>query len=141
MKLYKIYKKIIIEDNIDRKIDNNEDILFIRTKKFNNIGTVNKLPYNGIQCWAIYENDIEKYIKELELWGGNKRDIEIIKPKNYKIFALDYPKTHKYVMGESDIIPKLETFNKEKHILNFIKQSEKSMLEYVADMKYQIILL
>jgi hypothetical protein len=72
--------------------------------------------------------------------GGNKKDIELINSNGYEIFALDYTKAHKYVMGESDIIPKLEPFNKEKHILNFLKQGEKSLIEYVAEMKYQIIL-
>jgi hypothetical protein len=142
-KLTEIKKLIenIINEYLYENNENSKEIVFVRTKKFNNKGTINKLPYNGIQCWAIYENDLEKYIKELELWGGNKKDIELINSNGYEIFALDYTKAHKYVMGESDIIPKLEPFNKEKHILNFLKQGEKSLIEYVADMKYQIILL
>lgn len=53
--------------------------------------------------------------------------------------------THKYVMGETDEIPKLIPFNKNKHIMIYIKQSGKSMLEYVSElgmgkMCYQILL-
>lgn len=118
-----------------------DNIIFVRTKKFDNTGTFNKLPYNGIQCWAIYENDIQKYIDELELWGGKNKDVEVIDSNGYKIFALNYPQTHKYVMGEIDGLPKLEPFDVQKHILKFKKQGEKSMLEYVSDMKYQIILM
>lgn len=117
------------------------DIIFVRTKKFNNTGTINKLPYNGIHCWTIYRNDLQKYIDELELWGGKKKDVEIIDSNNYSIFALDYPQTHKYVMGEIDNLPKLEPFDVQKHILKFKKQGKKCMLEYLSDMKYQIILM
>jgi hypothetical protein len=43
-------------------------------------------------------------------------------------------------MGEIDEAPKLEPFNEHKHRLKFIKQGDKSMIPYVSDMKYQIIL-
>lgn len=36
----------------------------------------------------IYENDLDKYIEELELWGGKKKNVEIINPSGYDIFAL-----------------------------------------------------
>jgi hypothetical protein len=49
--------------------------------------------------------------------------------------------THDYVMGDSDEIPKLEKFNPNEHIMKFIKQGGKSILGYVSDMKYQIILI
>jgi glycosyltransferase involved in cell wall biosynthesis len=70
-KLTEIKKLIenIINEYLYENNENSKEIVFVRTKKFNNKGTINKLPYNGIQCWAIYENDLEKYIKELELWG------------------------------------------------------------------------
>ena len=116
-------------------------LLFVRTNNFNNKGTKRKLPYDGIQCWCIYEKDLTKYIQALELWGGSEKDIEIISSDDFKIFALDYSLAHKYVMGETDIVPELEPFNVNKHRLKFIKQGEKSMLEYVANMKYQIILI
>lgn len=116
------------------------EIIFIRTKKFNNEETINKLPYDGIQCWCIFKNDFDKYITELELWGGNKKDVEIIPSDGFNIFALYYPLAHKYVMGETDKVPELEPFNVHKHRMKFIKQGEKSMLDYVADMKYQILL-
>jgi hypothetical protein len=47
--------------------ENNDDYVFIRTEKFDNKGTVNKLPYEGIHCWFIKKNDIPKYTQELEL--------------------------------------------------------------------------
>jgi hypothetical protein len=127
------------------KKENNDDIIFVRTKNFDNTGTFNKLPYNGIQCWAIYEKDLDKYIQELELWGGKKKNVEIINPIGYDIFALDYPMAHKYVMGESDEIPKPIPFNKNKHTMKFIKQNEKSILEYISELGmrkkcYQILL-
>jgi hypothetical protein len=43
-------------------------------------------------------------------------------------------------MGEVNEIPKLESFNVNKHRIKFIKQHGKTMLEYVADLTYQIIL-
>ena len=45
------------------------------------------------------------------------------------------------VMGESDEIPELESFNEQKHRLKYIKQGEKSMLAYISEMKYQIFLI
>lgn len=122
-----------------KKFENKNDIIFVRTENFDNKGAVNKLPYNGIHCWCIYKNDYKKYINELELWGGYEKNVKIIEPTN-EIYALDYYKAHKYVMGESSEIPELEIFNKYKHTMNFIKQDTKSMLEYIADMKYQIIM-
>ena len=118
-----------------------DDYLFVRTDKFDNRGTFRKLPYDGIQCWFINKKDLPKYIEELELWGGNKKDIRIVEPTNKKIFAINYFDAHKYVMGESDKLPKLENFDEHKHRLKFIKQSGKSMLKYIGDMKYQIILI
>ena len=118
----------------------NNDIVFVRTNNFDNRGTIRKLPYDGIQCWCILREDLDKYINELELWGGNKRDVEMVNPVGFKTFAVNYPMAHKYVMGESNEIPKLESFNVNKHRLKFIKQHEKSMLEYIADLTYQIIL-
>ena len=146
-------KKTIINMNLQEQTNRikqmmgviNEDVhndcVFIRTNKFDNTGAVNKLPYNGIHCWCISENDIPKYIDELELWGGNKKDVKIVNPNNKDIYAIDYNQAHKYVMGELDNAPELEKFNEHKHKLRFIKQSGKSMLPYVADMKYQIILI
>ena len=120
--------------------ENNDDYVFIRTEKFDNKGTVNKLPYEGIHCWFIKKNDIPKYTQELELWGGNEKDIRIVYSKGKEIYAINYPQAHKYVMGEIDEAPKLEPFNEHKHRLKFIKQGDKSMIPYVSDMKYQIIL-
>lgn len=117
-----------------------EDIIFVRTKKFNNNGTTNSLPYSGIQCWAIYGKDLEKYIIELELWGGRRKDVEIINTIGYNIFALDYQKAHKFVMGEISEPPELEIFDKQRHILLFVKQDGKSILEYIANIEYQVIL-
>ena len=113
-------------------------IIFVRFERFDNDSTVRELPYKGIHCWAIYEKDFDKYIKELELWGGNRKYVKILEPKD-KIYALNYKQSHKYVMGEDDKLPELETFNPDKHVMKFIKQTGKSMLEYCADMKYQII--
>jgi len=120
-------------------------IIFVRTRNFDNTGTKRKLPYDGVQCWCISENDLDNYIKELELWGGNRNDIEIIDPIGYDIYALNYPKTHKYVMGEAGELPELEPFNQEKHRMKYIKQGEKSILKYVSELGanelcYQIIL-
>jgi hypothetical protein len=140
MKDLKEFIKTTIREFLNENVQKN-DIIFVRTKNFDNTGTINKLPYNGIQCWAIYENDLQKYIDELELWGGKNKDVEIIDSNGYRIFALNYPQTHKYVMGEIDELLELEPFDVQKHILRFKKQGEKSMLEYVSDMKYQIILM
>ena len=140
MKDLKQFIKTTIREYLNENVQKN-DIIFVRTKNFDNTGTINKLPYNGIQCWAIYENDLQKYTDELELWGGKSKDVEIIDSNGYRIFALNYPQTHKYVMGEIDELPELEPFDVQKHILRFKKQGEKSMLEYVSDMKYQIILM
>ena len=123
----------------------NNDVIFVRTKNFDNTGTLNKLPYEGIQCWAIYESDLEKYIEELEFWGGKRKNVEIIKPTGYNIFAIDYPMTHKYVMGETDEVPELIPFDKKIHTMKYLKQSGKSMLEYISElgmgkMCYQILL-
>jgi hypothetical protein len=134
MKQMKNFKQFVNESV------NDEKIIFVRTKNFNNSGTVNKLPYEGIQCWAIYETDLDKYIEELELWGGNKKNVEIINPIGFSIYALNYTEAHKYVMGEISNPPKLEKFDDVKHRLNFIKQGGKSMLAYASDLSYQIIL-
>jgi len=125
---------------------NSEDkVIFVRTKNFDNTETLHELPYDGIQCWAIYETDLDKYIEELEIWGGKKRNVEIINPSGYDIFALDYPMAHKYVMGESNEVPEPIPFDKNKHTMKFIKQSGKTMLEYASElgmnkMCYQILL-
>jgi hypothetical protein len=116
------------------------DYIFVRYDKFDNRETKRKLPYKGIQCWCIYEDDLDKYITELELWGGNKDDVRIINGDRFNKYALDYTNTHQYIMGDNDVLPELEKFNPNKHIMRFIKQPKKSILEYVADMKYQIIL-
>ena len=126
--------------------ENVNNIIFVRNKKFDNSNTVRELPYKGIHCWAIYENDFDKYVDELELFGGNKKNVEIINTIGYDIFALDYQKAHKYVVGESKIVPELETFDKNIHCLKFIKQGKKSMLEYSSNLllnktAYQILLM
>jgi hypothetical protein len=118
-----------------------EDFVFIRTEKFDNTGTINKLPYDGIHCWYIKKTDISKYIEELELWGGNRKDVTIVNPDNKEVYAVDYDQAHKYVMGETNKIPKLQEFDENKHRLRFVKQVGKSMIPYVADKKYQIILI
>ena len=115
--------------------------IFVRTDDFDNTGTIRKLPYDGIHCWCIYEDDFDKYIEELELWGGSRKKVRIVDGDNYKKYAINYKMTHDYVMGDSDEIPELENFNPNKHIMKFIKQGKKSMLSYVADIRYQIILL
>lgn len=113
---------------------NEKNIIFVRTNKFDNSNTVRKLPYNGIQCWAIYKKDFDKYVKELELWGGNKDDIEILNTNGYEIFALNYKKSHDYVIGKIKEPPKLIPFNK-KFVMKFIKQkNKKNMLEYVSEL-------
>lgn len=119
----------------------NDKIIFVRTKKFNNSETIRKLPYEGIQCWAIYESDYGKYVEELELWGGYERDVEILDPLDKEIHAINYPMAHQYVMGEDDILPGLEVFDHNIHLTRFKKNEGKSMLEYSAQMNYQIILL
>ena len=144
MKDLKQFIKTTIQEFLNENI-NNDKVIFVRTKNFDNTGTLNKLPYDGIQCWCIYEDDLDKYIEELELWGGKKKNVEIINPRGYDIFALNYPMTHKYVMGETDEIPKLIRFNKNTHVMKYIKQSGKSILEYVSElgagkMCYQILL-
>lgn len=136
--------KTTIREYLNESV-NDDNIISVRTKNFDNTGTLNKLPYDGIQCWCIYENDLSKYIEELELWGGKKKNVEIINPSGYDIFALNYPMVHKYVMGETDEIPELIQFNKNIHVMRYIKQSGKSMLEYVSElgmgkMCYQILL-
>lgn len=121
------------------------DIIFVRTSKFDNTGTINKLPYRGIQCFAISQNDLDKYRKELELWGGSSGDIQIVDNDNLVPYALDYQKCHQYVMGESGEVPKLEPFNPDKHVMKFHKRDGKSMLEWISDLGlgkdcYQVIL-
>jgi len=120
--------------------DKSKKIIFIKYTKFDNSDTVNRIPF-GKSLWAIYENDLEKYISELELWGGKKEDVEIMSSEFTGVFfALDYKKTHKYIMGESSEKPKLEIFDNNKHILRFNKSNDsKSMLKYYADMKYQVL--
>jgi len=144
MKDLRTFIKTTIREFLNESI-NNDNIIFVRTKNFDNTGTLNKLPYDGIQCWVIYKNDLDKYIEELELWGGKKKNVEIINPSGHDIFALNYPMVHKYVMGETDEIPELIPFNKNEHIMRYIKQSGKSMLDYVSELGmgklcYQILL-
>ena len=144
MKDLRGFIKTTIREFLNESV-NDDNIIFVRTKNFDNTGTLNKLPYDGIQSWCIYENDLSKYIEELELWGGKKKNVEIINPSGYDIFALNYPMVHKYVMGETDEIPELIQFNKNIHVMRYIKQSGKSMLEYVSElgmgkMCYQILL-
>lgn len=119
----------------------NFDIIFIRYNRFDNSNTIRKLPYDGIHCWCIYKKDYDKYITELEFWNGDSKYVTTVNPLGKNIYALDYKESHDYVTGESDTIPVLETFNKNKHTMNFIKQDKKSLLEYTSDMKYQIIIL
>jgi hypothetical protein len=139
MRYLPLFENFLKENPSDNKI------IFVRTRKFDNRGATNKLPYEGIQCWVIYENDYDKYIDELELWGGRKRDVEIVNPDGYDVYALNYPQTHKYVMGETETIPKLEIFDKTKHVLKFTKNEPKHLPEYISDLAsgrlcYQIIL-
>ena len=130
-----LIKKILKESTPNR------NYIFVRTDKFDNTGTIRKFPYKGISCWCIYEDDYEKYVNELELWGGNEKDVRVVNPGDKEIFVIDYPLIHKYVMGESDVIPEPKPFDPNKHIMKFIKQPHKSMLEYISDMKYQILLI
>jgi hypothetical protein len=132
-----------LQENIRRILreEVERNYIFVRTDDFDNTGAINKLPYDGIHCWCIYEDDFDKYIQELELWGGSRKKVRIVDGDNYKKYAINYKMTHDYVMGDSDEIPKLEKFNPNKHIMKFIKQGGKSILGYVADMKYQIILI
>ena len=76
MKHLRKFIKTTIREFLNESI-NDDNIIFVRTKNFDNTGAFNKLPYDGIQCWAIYENDLVKYIDELELWGGKKKNVEI----------------------------------------------------------------
>lgn len=124
----------------------NDKIIFVRTRNFDNQGTTKKLPYEGIQCWAIYEDDFGKYVDELELSGGRRKNVEIINPAEFDVYALNYRKAHKYVMGQTEEIPQLEPFDETKHILKFNKTEPKHMLEYASDLLngvlcYQIILV
>ena len=89
MKDLRNFIKTTIREFLNESI-NDDNIIFVRTKNFDNTGTLNKLPYDGIQCWAIYENDLDKYIVELELWGGKKKNVEIINPSGHDIFALNF---------------------------------------------------
>ena len=132
-----------LQESIRRivKEETEQNYIFVRTDDFDNTGAIRKLPYDGIHCWCIYEDDFDKYIEELELWGGSRKKVRIVDGDNYKKYAINYKMTHDYVMGDSDEIPELENFNPNKHIMKFIKQSKKSMLSYVADIRYQIILL
>jgi hypothetical protein len=132
-----------LQESIRRivKEETEQNYIFVRTDDFDNIGTIRKIPYDGIHCWCIYEDDFDKYIEELELWGGSRKKVRIVDGDNYKKYAINYKMTHDYVMGDSDEIPELENFNPNKHIMKFIKQGKKSMLSYVADIRYQIILL
>ena len=134
MRLKQTIRKVLREE-LEQKY------IFVRTDDFDNIGTVRELPYDGIHCWCIYEKDFDKYITELELWGGNENKVRIVDGDTYEKYAINYRMAHDYVMGNNDEIPKLEKFNPNKHIMSFIKQGQKSMLEYVADMKYQILLI
>ena len=125
--------------------ESQRDIIFVRTLKFDNWGTTNKLPYKGIQCFAIYQNDLDKYRKELELWGGDSSDIQIVNSNGLVPYALNYNKCHQYVMGESEELPKPETFNPDKHVMTFHKMHGKSMLEWISDLGlgrecYQVII-
>ena len=72
--------------------------------------------------------------------GRKWKKVRVVDGDNYKKYAINYKMAHDYVMGDSDEIPKLEKFNPNEHIMKFIKQGGKSILDYVADMKYQIIL-
>lgn len=117
-------------------------ILFLFAQK-NLIIQEHKLPYKGVQCFAIFLNDLEKYYDELELWGGNRKDVEILSNDNYNTYAINYIKTHKYIMGELTL--NLELFDKTKHVMKFHKQDKKSMLMYASDLMlnkkcYQILL-
>ncbi|MCX6822071.1 MAG: hypothetical protein NTW30_04820 [Candidatus Aenigmarchaeota archaeon] len=118
------------------------EIIFVRTDKFNNSGTVRELPYKGIQCFAIYKSDFEKYIEQLELYGGNRKHVKIVDPSGFKIYALSYnDKADKYVFGKSDEVPELEPFNGQKHVLKFKKMPPKTIPTYYAEPYYQIILM
>jgi hypothetical protein len=126
--------------------ESKSDIIFVRTNSFDNSGTINKLPYSGIQCFAIHQNDLDKYIKELELWGGNSSDVEVVDSTGLTPYALDYGKVHSWVMGDSDVLPELEVFNSSKHTMEFHRQGDKSMLEWISDLGlgrscYQVILV
>lgn len=125
--------------------ESQRDIIFVRTSKFDNTGTTNKLPYGGIQCFAIYQNDLDKYRKELELWGGDSKDIQIVDNSGLVPYALDYNKCHQYVMGESGELPQPEPFNPDKHTMKFHRREGKSMLDWISDLGlgkecYQVIL-
>jgi hypothetical protein len=132
-----------LQESIRRilKEETEQKYIFVRTDDFDNTGTMRELPYDGIHFWCIYEKDFDKYIEELELWGGNRKSVRIIDGDGYEKYAINYKVTHDFVMGYNDKVPKLEKFNPNKHIMNFIKQGKNSMLEYVADMKYQILLV
>lgn len=73
-------------------------------------------------------------------YGGDRKDIRIIDADVYNKLAINYKQAHDYVMCNSDQLPKLERFDADKHIMRFTKQPAKSMLDYIADMKYQILL-
>ena len=133
MNLQEHIRKVLREEMV-------RDYIFVRTDNFDNTGTVRELPYEGIHCWCIYEDDFGKYVEQLELWGGNKKDVRVISGDGYEKYAINYEKAHSYVMGDSDNKPKLEKFNPHKHILKFVKQGKKSMLDYYTDLTFQILL-
>ena len=72
--------------------------------------------------------------------GYGEDFVEIIGPLDKEIYAIDYIHAHKYVMGEEDTVPELEIYDSNLHITMFKKNDHKSMLEYSALIKYQIIL-
>ena len=116
----------------------NDEVIFLRNKNYSNKDTVRHLPWNGIHAWAVRESDLDKFFEQAYYQGADKENFIQIEPTN--VYAINFKDADEYVKGKSDTIPKLETFDENKHVLNFKKLTGKTMYSYHSDLDYQILM-
>ena len=118
--------------------ENTDKIVFLRNTKYSNTGTKRHLPWDGIHAWAVKTSDLDKFFEQAYFQGSDKKDFIQVLPQN--VYAINFKIADDYVKGISDVAPKLEKFDSNRHVLTFRKLSGKQMYQYHSDLDYQILM-
>jgi hypothetical protein len=118
-------------------------VVFLKYLKYDNSKCVNPFPYEGESWWLIKSIHYKRFLKLMN--NDSIKDKDFINPKNWKIvkgedmkgseiYSLDYRLINEYVMGESDVIPKLTPFNPKLHCSEW----KPNDMSYLGFSKYEI---
>lgn len=124
-----------------------DNVIFLRNVRYDNSTTKRKLPYMGIQCWAINENDIEYFYNQSYYTGrgstGDRKNYVEVNPIGFDIYALDFKQAHEYVMGLRPEPPVPELFDAIIHTLRFVAcdPTHKNIYSHHSELTYQIVMI